>query len=232
MAEVTAEFVVKQMEQYDCSYFTIKDSDRTSIIDEQQDSDVSTKQAIAQLQETLASINGNFVFVEISKKNRRQKANGGDVRAGHYSYRVNLNSNTKSINGGVNMADNAAYRALMEQNNALRLQIVEMKKDQEMDELRREIAEIKEGGRNPMLEQLMPAVIGYLGNSGTGAVAPGIAGTETEQEPSSNERLKAAFAKLKKVDPTYIDTICMLADFAEKKPEQYKGFLPMLKNML
>jgi len=227
MALVKKEFVFKIMEDKDLPYFILTDG--RNMIDENQDTGI-TAEAIRQLEETLEAIEDSTVVIKLSNKNKKDKAKGGKDYE-NYEYRINL----KQANAGMTGTGiNGTVLGMMEKNNELQRRLDLLEKESELKELRREIAEIKAGG-NDQVDKWLPILSSFL-TKDTGAAMKQNVGVAGHEEETINEsfieaqkKTRLALIKLAKVDKNLPDTLTLLADFAERKPNEYLALLPVLK---
>lgn len=235
---VTFDYTKKLMREHELRYWTIKDSDGRSILGEQKDSEISIQDSIDQLEDAMGEIQGKYINLSLRSKSRAERGAGGDLKSGIFDLKVQLNQS-----GGINGVATATDRRLedlMQTINDLKLQMIEDKHEREKQELKNKIKELEEG--NPMLDQ----VINGLGRLFTNQnqPAPEVQAPVQEKEvpvrklagvqPDKNgdgPRIKSALIRLGKIDSNLIDTLESLASFAEKNPDQFLGYIGMLKNM-
>jgi len=230
-------FITDMMTSRKMGYFKVLAKDGKTIINEvDADEFNSEKDSVSELQRTiLAQEPGEIVFVKISARSKKDKGDGGLNK--NYEYRVrcnedgkkqeknNFNNNQAAINGDV--------LRLLEEKKALELKIQNLEHKSQMDELQRQISEIKEASP---VEKYFPAIIGYLQNNGNipsvqNSVA-GINGTEETETPVDAKKvITIAINRLFKIDKNLPETLTQLANFAEKDPAKYNSFLPILKSM-
>lgn len=224
MAYVNPEYVTKLMQEKDLKFFVVLDSDGKSILADQQNSDITLDKAVSMLKEVFDEITGPYVIVKLRDKSRKQTSAGGDIKTGNYDFKVKLGEAAIS---GPN-APNATITGLLNRINALETALVRQEKDFQLKELQRQFDEFKENQKSPYLEQLMPLLASCLTGSKPAPIAsPGIAGVEDDPK----EKIKEAIKRLAKVDKNIADTLTALADFAERKPEMYMQYIPLLKTM-
>jgi len=233
MASVKKTYVLDMMKEKELRYFTIKDSDNKSLISDQKDPDCTLEKAIAKFEEAIENIDGPFVYVKLASKSGKEKEAGGNVTSGTYEFRVKLDSeNVKGIEG---INNNAAVVKLMSDVSRLETKLVEQQKEFELKQLRKEFEDFKKDQKNT--NPYMDMAIAQLANvfsKGQNKVAissPGIAGIDNN-EPDQLTKAKAAITKLRKIDENFGDHLLLLSEFAEKKTDTYKAFIPTVKNML
>jgi hypothetical protein len=207
--------IVSKFKAEQLKFFTVVDADGKTILDEQNDEEISQEEATDLLQAALDSYEGT-VKVILRPVNKRARANGGIGNA----------------DGGAS----ALMRELYEQ----KMEMFQMnfKHREEM----RELAEKQTNLTDKILEQVLPHIGSILplltkpANMFT--PTPGIAGhndapvTAEQVQPNDTiQRLNAAVKRLYAVDKELATHLEQLADFAEKKPEKFKSVIGQI-NML
>jgi hypothetical protein len=104
-------------------------------------------------------------------------------------------------------------------------------------ELKKQLSETSKDDPIPRLigtlEPYLPMIMGAFLPKGAAPIAA-VAGNKKEaKEPSADEEEKAikALQDLQSVDENLSDTLTALAEFAKRNPEQYKTYIPLLKQM-
>lgn len=214
-------------------FFSIVDADGKTVLDEQNDEELTHEEATDQLQAALDSYEGT-VKVILRPINKKTRANGGIAQA-NYVYTIRLGSSAKGIG---NTSDSSSLmRELYDQ----KLQLMELnfKHREEM----RELQEKQSNLTDKILEQVLPhigSILPLLSKTPIPMLTPtpGIAGHDdapvTTEQVKPNEtiqRLNAAVKRLYAVDKELATHLEQLADFAEKKPDKFKSVIGQI-NML
>jgi hypothetical protein len=175
-----------------------------------------------------------IVTIKMDTRPKRTKGEGGDT-SGLLTYTVRVGQENTAVAGQPHQPQHINFHPDMK---TLYNENIELKQDNNnlknqiptkvvLDSLNEKIKKLEEGD---ILEKYSPLLMAFFGK-GTGtapAQATAIAGTESE---SKKEKIFKAVIKLGKIDANFADTITDLANFAEKSPEKYLSFLPMLKNL-
>lgn len=213
-------------------FFSIVDADGKTLLDEQNDEELTHEEATDQLQAALDSYEGT-VKVILRPINKKTRANGGIAQA-NYVYTIRLGS----VKGIGNTSDSSSLmRELYDQ----KMQLMELnfKHREEM----RELQEKQSNLTDKILEQVLPhigSILPLLSKTPIPMVTPtpGIAGHDdapvTAEQVKPNEtiqRLNAAVKRLYAVDKELATHLEQLADFAEKKPDKFKSIIGQI-NML
>jgi hypothetical protein len=235
------DFIFTKMHSNRLSYYKVLDSDGKTILDQQDDDEVSVDEAVNLLRDTLENISG-LITIVLSEKSTRAKAAGGKI--GDIRYTIKITDDTKGINGHEEVRNDtlrhaiaAQYEAKMEtlvekHKNEIALMKIQADHDRKFNELNEKIKELKEGD---MTEKVMPYLAGIFGNMvpGAGAAINGI-----PQEPHLNGpgddfklRLTSAINRIIKVDSNFVDNLEKLADLAESKPFIYKVAIEKLNSL-
>lgn len=227
MVYVQIDTVTDQMKKYQCRFFTVKDGTKT--IDRYQDEDSTVDQSIAALEDFLHTLTGNFVDVTISDKSGMQQSRGGSAKM--FEYRVKLGAVSQAISGTEHKGESlAGYKDLMKEIAQLREENTALRFQNTIDALKKEIQEIKNDKSNPLQEQALLMVANYLGGNGKTQPVQHLAGPP--ETADSKARLRAAIKKWMQLDPEMIETIEMIVQFAEVKPDSYNTTKTMLKAQL
>jgi hypothetical protein len=228
MAEFSKEFVIRKMRDSRFPFFTVKDSDNKSIIWDQQDPDISEAKALEQLEEILNEAQGSFLYVTIKGKTKAQLGSGGNTKGAEgkgLEYKVKIDGGQVNGIGALRSDNSELYKTIA----AYEQKIMEIQHNHKLEALERKFEDFKKEDSNPMMEKAFQMLLPHF--MPAGSPAPALAGPPTEQGNSEQERLKAALRRLAAVDPHFVDTLTHLADFAERKPEMYASYIPMLKNL-
>lgn len=234
------EFIFTKMHSNRLSYYKVLDSDGKTILDQQDDDEVSVDEAVNLLRDTLENISG-LITVVLSEKSTRAKAAGGKIGDIRYTIKI-TDSDIKGIAGHEEVRNDtlrsaiaAQYEAQMEtlrekHKNEIALMKLQADHDRKFSELNEKIKELKEGD---MTEKVLPYLAGIFGNVVPGAPINGI-----PQEPHLNGpgddfkmRLTSAINRIIKVDSNFVDNLEKLADLAESKPFVYKIAIEKLNSL-
>lgn len=225
-ATVKKEFLIKKIEAEKLTCYEVTDG--RAKIAENQDCDSPT-QCIEELEEIFESVEDAIVVVKVSDRSKKLKAKGGPP-ANHYEYRIRLKESAASGIGGTNQT----LMGMMNQIYDLRLQLEKKELEKEKTELLKRLEKLEEDKGNPMMEKALTMLGTYL--SGGQKATIGVAGTDDphpdEDQVKKQMKVRKALSRLNKIDPDLPDSLTLLADFAEKKPEEYRRFVPMIRSMI
>jgi hypothetical protein len=238
------ELIYNKMQTNGLPFYRVLDSDGKSLLDENDDENVSVDEAVNRLRDSLENTAG-LVTVLLSAKNRAQKGAGGKI-AGDFKFTVKL-GDTKGagINGFTEANRDSMRQTLVDSfNEKLKLieekhaaEIKQLKKDHEtekrLEKLEADLKEAKSGG---IADQYLPIIAGLLTGQQPNAVA-GIPETENTASPhitgtdeDNKVRMTTALNKLFKADKNFLIHLEMLAKLAESKPLIYKLAIEKLKS--
>lgn len=234
MATVKVEHIFKMMRDKELPYWRLTDNTGTRMMIAENDTEENVETGITMMEEALDNIEDNVVCVMLSNKTKKQKAGGG--RGYHqFEFKINLGRAQTGFSGG-NNGMMAMMFQLMEKNSDLLRKIEIAAKEKEFDVIRQELKELKEGSNtDKLITHLLPHLDKLLGVQ---TESHGIAATGEEDETvdekivEKQKKVRIAIKRLAKIDADLPDTLTMLAEFAEKKPDKYKSFIPMLQNMI
>lgn len=229
------EVILAQAKAKDITFWTVFDADGRSVLDEQNNDEMSLDDSHTKLAMLLNSIEGT-VKVVLRETSKKTRAAGGDPK-GTYTYSIRLGGNSIA---GFSGAGANVISLLRELNQK------EIEKITASYENEKQIRELKEkmesggGAAEKLLERYAPLLEPLLGKLLASIVpaarpAASVAGLE---EPAAvthdQEILKSindSIGRLMSVDPDFPKHLALLADFAQKDPAKYKMFIPMLNNL-
>lgn len=231
---VNKDYIAELMQGENLYLFTLCGVDGKSILCEQDDEATKVGEAIQKLDHCLESLEPNqVVYLTLRRTSKKDKGLGGSTR-GNYQFKIRTGT-AKAISGHTPQIDtslvNSEILRLMQEKKELELKMAELKAEQKHAELERKIEEIK---NESVLDKYAPQIMGVLQSmfakqtSAPVAVA-GLEQEETQTETTPKQRITAAINRLLKVDKNLVETLELLATFAEQQPQSYLGFLPMLK---
>lgn len=240
---VNKDFLFNLMQEKDLKFFCVFGYDGKSKLFEQDESNVSTGDAIHQLSSCMDAMeDGQIIKVELCQVDRaNRQASSGNTRKSREVYEFRVRCGKKPGITGTPVIDtslvNTQHLQLLEKIKQLELQLEKKEHEHRIKEIERKLEEKNE--ESP-LEKYLPIIINGLGWGGAGAAlataaqkqpVTGIAGTESETEATPKQKITDAVNRLLKVDKDLPNTLQTLATFAEKDPNKYLSFLPILKTM-
>lgn len=223
------ELIFSKMQANNLPFYRVIDSDGKSVIDTQDDTEVSTTEAVNLLRETLESITG-LVTVILSPKNLAAKGAGG-VNNKDFKFSLKLGGE-KNISG---TETSTGLSALLQQNYDQRIAALEEKHKAEIAAIKKEAEtekrisalelKLKESKDSDITEKLLPVLAGMFG-----VQAPALAGTPEAQdahitgieELEPKARLMKAINTLISLDKDFIKNIEKLAELAKTNNFVYK----------
>ena len=234
MITTSIKYVLDLIEREQIKYFIITGADGKSVVLKQDDENASVTDAYNALEDFLSQCEPGIINIKLSNKSFREKGAGGDIKANNWVFRVRVGTADAKRAGTDNNVMHGEVKALMNENYMLRVEIMQMKQQAAHDEKMRSLEAKIEGLKDsdPM-EKYAPLIQMLAGKFIPGAAAVhGIAGHEEETKTDDKKtRITKAVNRLLKVDPDFASNLELLADFAEKSPDKYKSFVPMLKVM-
>ena len=229
--------VLQIMQQKQISFFKVFDVTGKNLSYVQDNEEITPAEAFNELKDYLQNLEPGIITLVFSEQSFKEKNKGGAAAATkNFTFKVrvgnNSNLNQPTINGL-----NEDYKELLKQNYELQNKIMLLEHQKQTDEATRKLEEKIEGLKNEdALEKYAPLLTGLFSKFMTPAAAaatPAINGLEEEQpsHPTKKQIIQNAINRLLKVDVNLAENLTLLADFAEKQPEKYKSFVPMLKMM-
>ena len=190
------------------------------------------------------SLPGQSILVEYSEISPKKRGQGvGPIRTLSFSVKTGPEI-SQSIQGIGNNGMNQNIQGLIEENAKLKYDLKEHQLSTEFDNKLKEMEErlsSKNGSIISQLGELLTSPIGQIALSKFFGVNPGmeqlpssvaVAGMETAQ-PGDEEKKKifVSINRLYKIDQNLHNTLTDLADFAEKSPDKFLSFIPLLKSL-
>lgn len=184
------------------------------------------------LNEIFESVEDSILTVRlfIAEKKKPGRVAFGDVSDVTYKVRLKNASGTAAASG--------LDLGTIERLNAkiLELEKALISKQFELERLRLEdrLKALEEDKNNPVLEMAIKSLAGLLTNQSPSVGVAGVGDPPLKEASELNavEVTRAALKRLAAVDSDLPDTLTLLAEFAEKKPADYKSFIPILKSMV
>ena len=225
--------VLQIMQQKQITFFKVFDVTGKNLSYSQDNEEITPAEAFNELKDYIQNLEPGIITVVFSEQSFKEKNKGGAAAATkNFTFKVrvgnNSNLNQPSINGL-----NEDYKELLKQNYELQNKIMLLEHQKQTDEATRKLEEKIEGLKNEdALEKYAPLLTGLFSKFMTPAAAatPAINGLDEEQ-PTKKTIITNAINRLLKVDQNLHENLTLLADFAEKQPDKYKSFVPMLKMM-
>lgn len=224
--------VLQVMQQKQICFFKVLDATGKNLSYIQDDEEITPAEAYNELSDYLKNLESGIVTIVLSERSFKDKNKGGDIKTNNYQFKVRVgnNLNTPAAVSGLN----EDYKELLKQNFELQNKIMLLEHQQKTDEITRKLEEKIEGLKNEdVLEKYAPLLTGLFSKFMTPAAeaAPAINGIDENQQTTKKEIITKAINRLLKVDKDLSENLTLLADFAEKNPDKYKSFIPMLKVM-
>jgi hypothetical protein len=227
MAFVKIEYVYKLMEEKNLPYFRVMDG---KLLIGENDEESEVQKAVDMLQETIEMVEDSMISIVLSDKTRKERGKGGS-NWDTYNFKIKLKG-AETASGGIN----GTILSMMEKNSTLLRQIEIQQKEHEMEALKKQIAELKDAKEKPdMWERYLPLLATHFtGNkiAVAGHEDEPIQEVENTMQEDSINKIKRALKILSKVDNDLPNTLMMLATFAQKQPEKYKSFIPIIKTQI
>lgn len=231
---VKKDYLYSLVEQKNLSSVSIYGSDGKTLMLEMDGEQHTPTEVVNYISDFLENqaLEGVYV-VKLRNKSKKEKSEGGQWK--EFGFRIQVGKQSSAINGTVGGAAQSfttEHKALIEKNLELQTKLIrleeEAKRKEEIGALQKQIDKLKE--ESP-LDKYAPILMNIFGNKGAETAAAqnlaAVAGTPQENA----DKIKAAIKRIMKVDANFSDTITKLADFAEKDPDKYKSFIPLLNTL-
>ena len=231
MPVVKLEHVYEMMRKNDCAYWRITGTSGGRNLIDENDTEESVENGIELMQTCIEMIEDNFVCIVISDRNKKEKAKGGRNYE-QFEFRVNLHkSETSTGLSGMNNGVLGLLIISMKENSELMRQVNDEQRKREMDELNRKIDELKKGDKIDKYRPYLDKLFDVDSSKQRISLAGNDDGEVNETEVQKQQRIRKALIRLNKVDSHLPDTLTLLANFAEKNPDDYKFYMQKLQKM-
>lgn len=239
MNYTSLDYVTEVMREHKAMCWRLWDASGDSI-DKREDVTLDVEKSITALEKCYNSVEGEYVTIRISS---RVLQSGGDQKTNVFQYRLKCKSSGSSDSLPLSPGRGGMDAGIFEMISALRVQVAEQRKDQEISELKRQIQEFKKGKqKNPILDKLITAMLLENSSSPAAQISGDQETTEkapiaqnfnnldrTSKEPGDGQKeLVNALNLLKSVDSDFVHTLSKLAKFAKDNPEQFNQYKTML----
>lgn len=230
--------VIDFVKNNDAPYWTIRDQSGNKIA-EQQNEDVELPASIKMLHDVLSRYEDGGAKLCIT----HQKIHGNKGAAGAFKVWYHTPRAAAGVTGTETAGANKQVLDLIERIHHVEKSALQREHERQLEDLKRELTrkEKQPSVTDRFVESLMSnpaigsAIAGIIGKF-AGAPAPiagnaSIQGHVDELPADQQTKIENAINTLLEVDADFANTITILADFAKRKPDQFRGFIPMLKSM-
>lgn len=219
MAIVHIDYIINEMHENGLNCWNVRDG--KSLLAEQDDDNKDVSASAAMLRDKIQSIGAGYLTVNLSGVNKRNRKAAEALKVRSYSVLAGAGDHKTSV-APVAGFDTKELDKIRAENEALKLQLVENKYQQKLNELEKKIEGLESGEEDPIgrLETLfLPIITNMFSTSVT--PAPPINGVE------ENDLLNQWEA----VDPEAGKVLEKIVMLAVTKPEMYKTYKPILLSL-
>ena len=218
------ELILEKVQKENLPFYQILDNDGKTIIDENNDPDVSAHEAVKKMQDIFDNITGT-VIIKLCSRSKEDKAKGGPARNITLTTKIPDTSNNSNIQGiGAVSPNIAEIEARIEEKYNQKLEAYKREQD-----LLRRIEKLEaEKNEGSDLEKYMPLIAGIFGNQMPTPLAgndPNINGPGNEV----HERINNAIKILYKNDKNFVSNLEKLAQISQNNPLVYAVAIEKLK---
>jgi hypothetical protein len=220
MAADSIEFMIEEMKEHSLNCWNIMDGQKK--LSEQDDEGMSIDNSINKLETKLKNLGARFVTVKLSgvNKSKRRGAEANNVR--HFTVYAGSGKEAPEIMLPVAVVPNKELESLREANEKLKLQLIEHKYEQKLNDLHKKIEGLESEDDSPIgrLETILIPIITEIFTSGktSQVVAPTINGVQEE----------TLIDQWMSVDPDAPEVLKKIVTLAITKPDVYKTYKPIL----
>lgn len=239
MSLVSLDYIKKVAEKHGCTFWSIRDQDGNPIDVYEPTESETVANSMALMEESYNGIQGETVLIRISP---RKLGRGQDNQSKVFEYTVRCKAYAAAQVNELPGKGDAGLYAIVTQ---LRVELEAQKHQRTIDDLKREIDQLKKEGKSSKssrLDKLLDVVLLEVAkaNKNTTPVASVTPVAHTEEisgtskpapvtvPANDKERLTKALKSLQSIDADFIASLEKLERFAANNPEQYKQYLSML----
>lgn len=219
MAIVHIDYIINEMHENGLNCWNVRDG--KSLLAEQDDDGKDVSASAALLKDKLNSIGAGYLTVNISGVNKKNRKAGEALKVRTYTVLAGSIDNKVSALPVAGF-DTKELEKMRAENEALKLQIVENKYQQKLNELEKKIEGLENEEENPIgrLESIiLPIITNMFSTSVT--PAPVINGVEET----------TLLDQWQSVDPEAIKVLEKIVSLAVNKPDMYKTYKPILLSL-
>jgi hypothetical protein len=219
MAIVHIDYIINEMHENGLNCWNVRDG--KSLLAEQDDDGKDVSASAALLKDKLKSIGAGYLTVNISGVNKKNRKAGEALKVRTYTVLAGSTDNKVSALPVAGF-DTKELEKMRAENEALKLQIVENKYQQKLNELEKKIEGLENEEENPIgrLESIiLPIITNMFSTSVT--PAPVINGVEET----------TLLDQWQSVDPEAIKVLEKIVSLAVNKPDMYKTYKPILLSL-
>lgn len=218
------ELILEKVQKENLPFYQILDNDGKTIIDENNDPDVSAHEAVKKMQDIFDNITGT-VIIKLCSRSKEDKAKGGPARNITLTTKIPDTSNNSNIQGIGSVSPNIAeIEAKLEEKYNQKLDAYKREQDL-LKRIEKLEAEKNEGSD---VDKYLPLIAGILGNQMPVPLAgndPNINGPGNEV----HERINNAIKILYKNDKNFVSNLEKLAQISQNNPLVYAVAIEKLK---
>ena len=220
MAIVHIDYIINEMHENGLNCWNVRDG--KALLAEQDDDSKDVSASAALLQDKIKSIGAGYLTVNLSGVNKKNRKAAEALKVRQYTVLAGGADNKALPVQAVSGFDNKETEKLRAENEALKLQLVENKYQQKLNELEKKIEGLENGEEDPigrMESIILPIITNMFSTSVT--PAPTINGVE------DNDLINQWEA----VDPEALKVLEKIVTLAVTKPDLYKTYKPILLSL-
>ena len=220
MAIVHIDYIINEMHENGLNCWNVRDG--KALLAEQDDDSKDVSASAALLQDKIKSIGAGYLTVNLSGVNKKNRKAAEALKVRQYTVLAGGADNKALPVQAVSGFDNKETEKLRAENEALKLQLVENKYQQKLNELEKKIEGLENGEEDPigrMESIILPIITNMFSTSVT--PAPTINGVE------DNDLINQWEA----VDPEALKVLEKIVTLAVNKPDLYKTYKPILLSL-
>ena len=224
-AATPLEYIIDEMQEHSLNCWNIKDG--TSMAGEQDDEGMDIHTSVQKLKSKLSGLGAGYYTLNLSKVNKGKRKGAEANNSRKYTVLAGSSKEVQNMVIPVSGVPNKELETLREQNEKLKLQIIEHKYEMKLNELNKKIEGLQNDEDNPIgrLETILIPIIteiftGSMAKSST-SVVPVINGiTETN-----------LIDQWLSVDPNATEVLEKIVSLAINNPSMYKQYKPILLSL-
>lgn len=223
--------ITDKMKSAGIKFYTVKDTNKTSVLEQCDDEGQSVEEAAENLRSLLNTIDGT-VYVTLRSKNRAERNKGGNL-GDNFDYQIRVGSSVNNNQSSGVSGFNQILGYISEiQDLKMQLFRLDFKHKDELRELKQKFEdESEDDGLNDILKPFMVHVMSRIKIPGQNSHA--IAGLHDQpvnpKDIDVSTRINAALGILMGTDPDFVEHLEDLAKFAQTDKQKFLNILPMLK---
>lgn len=220
MAIVHIDYIINEMHENGLNCWNVRDG--KALLAEQDDDSKDVSASAALLQDKIKSIGAGYLTVNLSGVNKKNRKAAEALKVRQYTVLAG-GGDQKATPVAVSGFDNKELEKVRAENEALKLQLVENKYQQKLNELEKKIEGLENEDENDPIGRLETLFLPIITNMFSTSVTPA--------PPINGVVENDLLDQWQEVDPEALKVLEKIVMLAVTKPDMYKTYKPILLSL-